>query len=140
MLFSNNNNLFYSVNLETGLTNWTQNINSYLRPVVINDLVFTITTEGYLVIIDNPTGNIIRITDVFDKFKTKQRNKIKPVGFVMGIDNLLLSIDNGKLLVIDVSTGKAQSILKIDNNKISKPFVSNKNLYLVKDDAIIKLK
>jgi hypothetical protein len=58
----------------------------------------------------------------------------------MGIDNLLLSIDNGKLLVIDVSTGKAQSILKIDNNKISKPFVSNKNLYLVKDDAIIKLK
>ena len=140
VLFSNNNNSFYSVDLETGLTNWTQNINSYLRPVVINDLVFTITTEGYLVIIDNPTGNIIRITDVFDKFKTKQRNKIKPVGFVMGIDNLLLSTDNGKLLVIDVSTGKAQSILKIDNNKISKPFVSNKNLYLVKDDAIIKLK
>ena len=140
VLLSNNNNSFYSVDLETGLTNWTQNINSYLRPVVINDLVFTITTEGYLVIIDNPTGNIIRITDVFDKFKTKQRNKIKPVGFVMGIDNLLLSIDNGKLLVIDVSTGKAQSILKIDNNKISKPFVSNKNLYLVKDDAIIKLK
>ena len=140
VLFSNNNNSFYSVDLESGLTNWTQNINSYLRPIVINDLVFTITTEGYLVIIDNPTGNIIKITDVFDKFKTKQRNKIKPVGFVMGIDNLLLSIDNGKLLVIDVSTGKAQSILKIDNNKISKPFVSNKNLYLVKDDAIIKLK
>ena len=140
VLFSNNNNSFYSVDLETGLINWTQNINSYLRPIVINDLVFTITTEGYLVIIDNPTGNIIRITDVFDKFKTKQRNKIKPVGFVMGIDNLLLSIDNGKLLVIDVPTGKTQSILKIDNNKISKPFVSNKNLYLVKDDAIIKLK
>jgi len=28
----------------------------------------------------------------------------------------------------------------IDNSKISKPFISNKNLYLVKDNLIIKLK
>ena len=108
--------------------------------MVINDLIFTITTKGYLVIIDNPTGNIIRITDVFDKFKEKKRNKIKPVGFVVGKDSLFLTTDNGKLLVIDVSTGKTQSILKIDNNKISKPFISNKNLYLVKDNLLIKLK
>ena len=140
VLFSNNNNLFYSVNLETGLQNWTQNINSYLRPVIVNDLIFTITNEGYLVVIDNPTGNIIRITDVFNQFKAKQRNKIKPVGFVIGINNLFLSTDSGKLLVIDVLTGRTKSILKIDNNKISKPFIANKNLYLVKDDSIIKLK
>jgi len=139
LLFSNNNDQFYSVSLETGFNNWTQNINSYLRPVVINDLIITITIEGYLVVIDNPTGNIIRITDVFDKFKMKKRNKIKPVGFVVGINNLFLSTDNGKLLVIDFLTGKTKSILKIDNNKISKPFVLNKNLYLVKDDSIIKL-
>jgi len=140
VLFSNNNNLFYSVNLKTGFKNWTQNINSYLRPIVINNLIFTITTEGYLVVIENSTGNIIRITDVFDKFKPKKRNKIKPVGFIIGIDKIFLSTDNGKLLVIDVLTGKTKSILKIDNNKISKPFISNKNLYLVKDDSIIKLK
>ena len=140
VLFSNNNNLFYSVNLETGFNNWTQSISSYLKPVIISDLIFTITTKGFLVVIDKPTGNIIRITDVFDKFKTKKRNKIKPVGFVVGSDNILLTTDSGKLLVIDVSTGKTQSILKIDNNKISEPFISNKNLYLVKNDSIIKLK
>ena len=139
-MFSNNNNLFYSVNLENGFNNWTQNISSYLKPVIISDLIFTITTKGFLVVIDKPTGNIIRITDVFDKFKTKKRNKIKPVGFVVGSDNILLTTDSGKLLVIDVSTGKTQSILKIDNNKISEPFISNKNLYLVKNDSIIKLK
>jgi len=140
VLFSNNNNSFYSVNLENGFNNWTQNISSYLKPVIISDLIFTITTKGFLVVIDKPTGNIIRITDVFDKFKTKKRNKIKPVGFVVGSDNILLTTDSGKLLVIDVSTGKTQSILKIDNNKISEPFISNKNLYLVKNDSIIKLK
>jgi len=140
VLFSNNNNSFYSINLETGFTNWTQNISSYLKPVIINQLIFTITTKGYLVVINEPTGNIIRITDVFDKFKAKKRNKIKPVGFIVGKDNLLITTDNGKLLVINVSTGKTKSILKIDNSKISKPFISNKNLYLVKDNLIIKLK
>ena len=140
VLFSNNNNSFYSVNLENGFNNWTQNISSYLKPVIISDLIFTITTKGFLVVIDKPTGNIIRITDVFDKFKTKKRNKIKPVGFIVGKDNLLITTDNGKLLAINVSTGKTKSILKIDNSKISKPFISNKNLYLVKDNLIIKLK
>jgi outer membrane protein assembly factor BamB len=93
-----------------------------------------------LVVINEPSGNIIRITDVFDKFKAKKRNKIKPVGFIVGKDNLLITTDNGKLLAINVSTGKTKSILKIDNSKISKPFISNKNLYLVKDNLIIKLK
>ena len=140
LIFSNNNNSFYSVNLANGLINWTQNINSYLRPAIVNDFIFTVTNEGYLIVIDKTTGNIIRITDIFDKFKIKQRTKIKPVGFVIGLENLYLSTDNGKLLVIDVLTGRTNLILKIDKNKISKPFISNKSLYLVKDDSIIRLK
>ena len=140
LIFSNNNNSFYSVNLANGLINWTQNINSYLRPAIVNDFIFTVTNEGYLMVIDKTTGNIIRITDIFDKFKIKQRTKIKPVGFVIGLENLYLSTDNGKLLVIDVLTGRTNLILKIDKNKISKPFISNNSLYLVKDDSIIRLK
>ena len=140
LIFSNNNNSFYSVNLANGLINWTQNINSYLRPAIVNDFIFTVTNEGYLIVIDKTTGNIIRITDIFDKFKIKQRTKIKPVGFVIGLENLYLSTDNGKLLVIDVLTGRTNLILKIDKNKISKPFISNNSLYLVKDDSIIRLK
>ena len=46
---------------------------------------------------------------------------------------------NGRLLVSDNILGKTNSILKIDNAKISRPFVLNKNLYVVKDNAIIKL-
>jgi len=140
LIFSNNNNSFYSVNLANGLINWTQNINSYLRPAIVNDFIFTVTNEGYLIVIDKTTGNIIRITDIFDKFKIKQRTKIKPVGFVIGLENLYLSTDNGKLLVIDVLRGRTNLILKIDKNKISKPFISNNSLYLVKDDSIIRLK
>ena len=42
-------------------------------------------------------------------------------------------------MVIDLKTGKTNSILKIDNDKISRPFVLDKNLFVVKDNAIIKL-
>ena len=39
----------------------------------------------------------------------------------------------------DIKSGKTISTLKIDKDKISRPFVSNQNLYLAKDNAIIKL-
>ena len=41
--------------------------------------------------------------------------------------------------MIEIESGKIISTLKIDNDKISKPFVQNKNLFLIRDNAIIKL-
>ena len=139
VLFSNNNNEFYSLDVNTGFVNWTQKINTYIRPAIVNDLIFTVSLEGFLIIIDNPTGNIIRVTDVFDQFKIKKRKKIKPVGLSINKTDIFLSTNQGKLLVIDILTGKTKSILKIDKSKISRPFFSNNNLYLIKENSIIKL-
>ena len=165
VLFSNNNNEFYSINLKTGLNNWKQKINSELRPVIVNDLIFTVTIEGYLVVIDSDSGNIIRITDLFESFnedskmrfltdkkmnplyifdkKIKnnetKRLKFKPTGFVVGKDSIYLSTDHGRLFIIDVMTGNTQSILKIDNTRLSRPIALNDNLYITKNNSIIKL-
>ena len=76
---------------------------------------------------------------MFRNFKAKKRKMIKPVGFIVGINNIYLTTDNGKLLVIDIKTGKTKSTLKIDNDKISRPFILDQNLFVVKDNAIIKL-
>ena len=106
---------------------------------MVGNYLFTVSLEGYLVVIEKRTGNIIKVTDVFRNFKKKKRDKIKPVGFIMGNKNIYLTTDNGRLLVIDIKTGRTNSILKIDNGKISRPFTLNKNLYVVKDNSIIKL-
>ena len=95
--------------------------------------------EGYLFLIDKEKGNIIRVTDIFSNFKIKSRNYIKPTGFILGKENIYLSTNNGKLLVIDIKTGKTISTLKIDNEKILRPFVFNDQLFIVKDKSIIKL-
>ena len=139
ILFSNNNNEFLSLDVNTGFTNWVQKVNTYVRPAVVNDLIFTVSLKGFLVVIDNPTGNIIRVTDLFDQFKVKKRNKIKPVGFSIGENDIFLSTNKGNLLIVDILTGKTKSMLNIDKNSISRPFFSNQNLYLIKENSIIKL-
>ena len=139
ILFSNNKNEFYSLDLATGVLNWKQTINSSLRPTLINNLVFSVSLEGFLFVVDKKSGNIIRITDVFNQFKIKKRPKIKPVGFIVGSKNIYLTTNHGQLIIIDVLTGKPISIVKIDNDKISRPFVLNQNLYIIKENSVIRL-
>jgi len=139
LFFSNNKNQIFSIDVSTGTFNWENKVNSNLRPSLVGNYLFTISIEGYLIVIEKNSGNIIRVTDIFKNFKKKKRNKIKPIGFVVGLNNIYLSTDNGRLLIIDTLTGKTVSILKIDNDKISRPIIIDKNLFVIKDNAIIKL-
>jgi outer membrane protein assembly factor BamB len=139
LYFSNNQNQFFSVNINNGLLNWTQKINSNLRATLIDNYLFTVSLEGYLIVIEKKSGNIIRSTDIFKNFNPKKRSKIKPVGFIIGKKNIYLTTDNGRLLIIDTQSGLTTLTLKIDNDKISRPYVLNQNLYIIKDNSIIKL-
>jgi outer membrane protein assembly factor BamB len=139
LFFSNNKNQFFSIDIKTGSFNWENKINSNLRSTLIGDYLISISVEGYLIILEKKSGNIIRVTDVFQNFKSKKRLDIKPTGFVVGLNKIYLSTSNGRLLVIDTSSGKTISTLKIDSETISKPFIQNKSLFLIKDNAIIKL-
>ena len=139
LFFSNNNNQFFSVDIKSGTFNWENTVNSNLRPTLIENFLISVSLEGYLVVIDKITGNIIKVTDVFKNFNPKKRKEILPTGFIVGRKNIYLSTNIGRLLVINIKSGKTISTLKIDKDKISRPFVLNQNLYLVKDNAIIKL-
>ena len=139
ILFSNENNNFYSIDTNTGTLNWKQKINSSLRSTVVNDIIFSITMEGYLVLTDLETGSIIRVSDIFNIFSERQQKKIKPIGFIVGLKNIYLTTNNGRLIIMEIKTGKVQSVLKVDRGKISRPFIHNENLYIIKDNSIIKL-
>ena len=139
ILFSNNKNEFFSLDINTGILNWKQKINSNLKSTLVDNIIFAISMEGFLIVIDNHSGNIIRITDIFRQFKKKKRSRIKPVGFIVGSENIYLTTDHGRLMIIDIITGRTKSMLKIDNDKISRPFVLNQNLYIIKENSIIRL-
>ncbi len=139
IIFSNNRNEFFSLNRNNGLLNWKQNINSNTRPVYHENLIFTFSNEGYFFILDKKSGKIIRSTSVFNSFKQKKRNKIKPIGFILGKEKIILSTNNGRLLIININDGRVDKILKISNEKVSRPFVFNKSIILVKNNSVIRL-
>ena len=139
LFLSNNKNQLFSVDIETGTFNWKNKVNSNIKPSLVDNYLFTISNEGFLIILDKKSGDIIRSTDIFNNFKKKVRKKIKPTGFIIGLNKIYLTTSNGRLLVVDISTGKTVTTLKIDNEKISRPFILDNKLFVIKDNAIIKL-
>ena len=135
--FSNNKNEFFSIDVKSGIIKWKQTVNSILRPTVIENLIFSISTEGFLFVIEDQTGNILRINNTLANIKNKN-NEVKPIGFVVARNKIYLSLNNGRLLKIDIKTGLQENIYKLHGSKISRPYVLNGNMYLIRDNAIIK--
>ena len=139
IFFSNNQNEFFAIDERNGVIRWKQNLNSNLRPTFADGLVFTVTLEGYLVAIDSRNGNIVRMTNVLNQIKRVKKKNIKPEGFVISNDKIYLSLNNGRLIIIETLTGKPLDIIKISNQKISRPYIANNEMFIVRDNAIIKL-
>lgn len=139
LFFSNNQNTFFSIDKKSGIINWKHNINSEIKPIIVDSMIFTISSEGLFFVIDKVSGNILRITDIFSQFKKNKRNKIKPTGILIDLSKAYLTLDNGKIMIINLNNGKTESIFKITRGKISQPFINNDHMFVVKDNEIIKL-
>ena len=138
ILFSNNKNEFYSIDKKIGLINWKNQINSVLRPIVIGKYILTISSSGYLYLADKISGNILRINDLYKDYKYKKRINIFPTGFIIAMNKIYLSNDDGKLIIVDLDTGIILDKIKITGNRISQPYVFENDLFLIKNGSIIK--
>ena len=138
IIFSNNKNEFHSIDVKTGTINWINEINSNITPIITENLIFTVSNEGYLIVIEKNNGNIIRVTDLFKNYKLKKRKNINPVGFAIGNTNLYLTNTDGKMIVVDLSLGDIKKIEKISGDFISRPFIFNQNLFVIRNGSIIQ--
>ena len=136
--FSNNKNELFSIDARTGILNWKQTVNSSLTPTIIENFIFSVSEEGFLFVLENKTGNIIRITDMLKNIKDK-KNRLKPTGFVIAKNLIYLSLNNGRLVKADVTSGDELSVHKISGSKILRPNVFNGHMYILKNNAIIKI-
>ena len=114
---------------------WQQTINSYLEPTIIDNLVLTISEEGFFIVIDKTNGNILRSTNIMGT----KKNNAYPVGFIAAKKFIYVSLSNGRLLKVLIEDGKTKDIIKIDGDKISRPYILNKNMYILKHNAIVKI-
>ena len=136
--FSNNKNEFYSIDVKTGTTNWINEINSNLTPIISGNLIFTVSNEGYLYVIEKNNGNIIRISDLYINYKIKKRKNVKPIGFAIGDKKLYLTNTDGKMIIVDLNLGKVIGVEKIAGNFTSRPFIFNQSLFVIRNGSIIQ--
>ena len=138
IFFSNNKNEFYSIDLKTGTTNWINEINSNIAPILVGNIIFSISNEGYLYLIEKNKGNIIRITDLYGNYKVKKRKNIYPIGFVVGDKILYLTNSDGKMIVASIEDGNIIKTEKVSGGLVSEPFIFNNNLYVIRIGSILK--
>ena len=140
IFFSNNKNEFYSINLKNGSINWINDISSSLTPIVIGNFIITFSDNGYLFVIDKEQGNIIKIKDIYKMYNDKNRKKIRPTGFSISQDKIYLSNNDGKLIILDLKTGNVLKAEKIARKIMSKPFLYNNHLFMIKNGSVVQYK
>ena len=74
IFFSNNKNQFFSLNSKNGTLNWIKNINSVITPIILDKIIFTISIDGYLIVLDSTKGEIIRSTKIDSKINLKKKS------------------------------------------------------------------
>ena len=135
--FSNNMKEFFSINKKNGLVIWKQNISSLVNPVIINNIIFTISKNGFLIIFDKEKGNILRSTNIMKIFKKQNKNQ-SHTGFIVGKDHIFVTLSTGYIIKVSVINGKPLNVYKTNRGYISKPYVHDKHLYIVSDKFIKK--
>ena len=139
VFMSSNKNQFVAMNIKTGIIRWKQEINSELRPVVVSNYIVTISNEGLMVLLNKTDGNILRINNILKNIKKKRRKNYRPVGFIISDNKVYISTNNGRIFIINFFDNSLQKILKLDREKLQRPIYFNNELYIAKDNSIIKI-
>ena len=135
IIFSSKSSIF-SYNLNTGYTNWKQEVSSIGAPIIDGKNIFILTDNGYFVIIDKDTGIIISSTNIL-KILKKKKQETKITGFIMGSGKIYSVTSNGYLIVSSPVSGKVEYFKKIGDPVTSTPIINNGKLYILSRNSSI---
>jgi len=129
-IFVSSNESFYVLNSVTGSILSKKSYSSFLRPILINNYIFLISKNNYLLAIDIQSGEIIYSYDVAQKvsdFKNTKKQELKIKNFYLVNSKILIFLENSKLIQFDES-GEIEKIYKLPSKLNSSPIFVNKSL------------
>ena len=127
---------FFSYNLNSGKLNWIQEVTAVDTPIINGKNIFSITGNGYFIIMNKETGEIISSSNILKLLK-KKKQKTKISGYVMGSGKIYSVTANGFLIVSSAISGKPEYFKKIGDPIISSPIITNGSLYLLTENSKI---
>ena len=129
LIISSQSSIF-SYDVPTGFLNWEQEVSSVGSPIVDGNNIFIVTENGYFVIIDKKSGDIISSNYILKVLKKKKR-ATEITGFIMGSGKIYSVTLNGYLIVSSGITGKVENFKKIGDQIVSPPVISDGKLYIL---------
>ena len=135
VIFSSGTNTFL-LKTENGETLWKKEVSSVATPIISGKNIFMVSDNGYFVIIEKDSGEIISSTNILKILKRKKQ-KTKITGFIMGSNKIYSITSNGFLISSSAITGKPEFYKKIGGPNISPLAISNGKLYILTDKSKI---
>ena len=108
-----------------------------MAPIILEKLIFTISSNNHLVILEKKSGNIIRSTKLLSKNK---KDNLNINNFLLIKNKALISFGNGSILTVNILDGKIVSYRNLSNDKFSRPIILNKKLYFLEKNKVSKFK
>jgi len=128
--------LIFSFNLKNASINWESKVTSVGAPIISGKNIFFVTQNGYFVIMDSSTGNVISSNNMLKTLKKKYRNTTI-TGFIMGSGKIYSITLNGNLIVSSASSGKTEFSKRIANSISTPPIISNGKLFILTENSKI---
>ena len=132
-IFFSSGKSFLAYNLENGGVVWEAEVSSIAAPIIIEDNIFIVTENGYFVILNKYSGEIISSKNILKILKEKHR-AAKITNFIIGSGKLYSFTSNGYIIISSVFNGEPEKFRKIGDSLTTPPIIVNDKLYVLTDN------
>ena len=127
------NEFFYILDSTNGNVLYKKNFSSLIRPIIINNNLFTITKNNLLISINIESGEIIYSYDINSKisdFLNIRKKSAKFKYMMIANDTILIFLENSYMLKLNIN-GEVVAVKKMPSKLKSPPiFIESKLIYL----------
>ena len=126
----------YSYDINNPIINWETQVSSVSSPIINNGNIFIVTRNGYFVILDQISGEIISSNNILKVLK-KKHQEAKIVSFIMASGKIYSLTKNGFIIVSSPFSGKVESFKKTGEILNNDPIIYDGNLFIITANAKI---
>ena len=135
IIFSAQSALF-SCDLNGGFVNWRIDVSSVAAPIIDGKNIFLVTENGYFVIINLDTGEIVSSTNILKVLK-KKKQSAKISGFIMGSGKIYSVTSNGYVIISSATSGSVENFINVRDPITSVPVINNGKLFIYTENSRI---
>lgn len=122
-----------AASLKTGQVEWEQDVGSVHTPVVSGSAVFMVTLDDRMVAMDRKTGQVLWRAELPQLENKKKRRTW--AGPVLANGTLVAFSNDGRIALVDATSGNVQSVRDVQTNVFVTPIVAGGRVIVLEGDS-----